>query len=286
MAITNINTSPTWSRRLNVISTVTMVRLRIQSRYPGQIILDILLPIFFASIPLLLGRSLTSSSGLQTFANNTGTSNYVAYMLIGGSMYTIAVNSLWNIGNWMWWEQQSGTLEGQYLAPVNRLWILMGVITYGMSWSILAFFISYPLGCLLFGANPLEGNILLAILFLGVGIVPIYGLCLIYGALMLRFKDIAPLLMIAQWVIAIFMGMFFPFSLLPSVLRTIALLFPPTWVNNGVRAAILDIGWITGAWYTDMGIVVAFALVVPMIGYALFSHMEKDLKRNEGIGQY
>ncbi len=42
---------------LSIILSSTRMRLITISRYPGQIVLDIFVPIVFATLPILLGRA-------------------------------------------------------------------------------------------------------------------------------------------------------------------------------------------------------------------------------------
>ncbi|HYN86970.1 MAG TPA: ABC transporter permease [Ardenticatenaceae bacterium] len=275
-----------WRDYVDVVVAVAVSRLKITSRYPGYLLVDVSLPIMFAAVPILLGRSMAGPGGGQAFAGNTGTANYVAYMLIGSNVFMIVSGALWNIGFWIRREQQTGTLEALYLAPVSRFWILAGVALYGTVRNLLALAVSFTVGCLLFGINPVQGDILIALGFLLLGVVPLYGVSLLYGALVLRLKEANAMIQIAQWLVSLLMGIFFPVAVLPPLLRWLALAFPPTWMNNGVRAALLDVGWFFDTWYADFAVLGAFAVFVPVVGYAIFRRMERGLLRGEGIGTF
>jgi ABC-2 type transport system permease protein len=284
--MTHTRPQPGWQRYLDVVLAVALARLKIFSRYPGQIAIDIIVPIVLTAIPILLGRSLVGAAATQAFAANTGTSNYVAYMLIGSTVFYIVSSALWNFGFWVRREQQTGTLEALYLTPVSRFWLLTGVALYGTLQNLCSFAASFTLGCLIFGVNPVQGDILLALAFLGLGIIPLYGVGLLYGALVLRFKEANALIQIAEWVVSLLMGIYFPVTIFPPLLRWLALAFPPTWVNNGVRAALLGIGWFFETWYADLAMLGVFAVVVPVLGYAIFQRIEQGLQRSEGVGTF
>ncbi len=275
-----------WLRYFRIALAVAATQLRIASRYPGALLIDISLPILITLAPVLLGNTLANMVGTQSFAANTGTSDYAAYMLIGSSVFFMVRSALLNMGMWIQREQRSGTLESLYLTPTSRFWLLSGVFLYSIGRSACVFCISFTLGCLIFAINPLQGNISLALAFLILGAVPIQGISLAYGALVLRFKEAEALIQIAQWIVGLLMGLYFPLAILPWPLQGLALIFPPTWVNNGVRAALLDVAWFTGAWYTDLAIVGLFGIVMPYLGYWLFRQIERALQRNEGIGMY
>lgn len=275
-----------WQRSFGLLAAVAMTQLRLASRYPGYLLIDILTPIVFAAIPILLGRSLSGPLDSQTFAANVGTPSYVAYMLIGSNMFVVVTSALWNVGFWVRREQQTGTLEAIYLAPASRFWVLAGVSCYGTVRSLVSLVLSFLIGCAIFQVNPLQGNIGLAFCFLLLGCVPIYGLSLLYGAVVLSVKEAGALIQLAQWVVSLLMGIYFPISVFPPLLRSIALTFPPTWMNNGVRAALLDLGWFFGSWYRDLGMLGLFAVLMPMLGYRLFSAAERRMQRREGMGLF
>jgi ABC-2 type transport system permease protein len=257
-----------------------------QSRYPGWLVLDTVLPTFIAAIPILLGQALAGPDAATNYAANTGTPNYVAYLLIGSNVFWIVIGALWNFGFWLRREQQTGTLEALYLAPTGQGWILVGVALYGAVRSILIFGVAFSLGCLVFQVNPLQGDILLALAFLAIGLIPIYGLSLLYGALVLKLKEASALIQIAQWVLSFLTGIYFPISVFPPLLRAVALLLPPTWMTNGVRASLLGVGWFFQTWYFDLAVLAAFCAIGPLLGYWVFVSTERGIKRNEGVGQF
>ncbi|MFQ6059624.1 MAG: ABC transporter permease, partial [Anaerolineae bacterium] len=250
----NSLTQFSWQTRLQVILQVALARLRMMSRYRGWFLLDITIPTFVAAIPILLGRTLAGPRAAENFQLNTGTANYVAYLLIGSNVFMIVSGALWNFGFWLRREQQTGTLEALYLAPASRLLILAGVALYGALRSLINFGLAFSLGCLLFRVNPLQGDILLALGFLLLGLIPLYGISLLYGALILKVKEANVLIRLAQWALSFLMGIFFPIAVFPPVLRAVALLFPPTWMNNGVRASLLGVGWFFQTWYRDLAV--------------------------------
>ena len=121
-----------------------------------------------------------------------------------------------------------------------------------------------------------QGNISLALLFITVGAIPLYGITLIFAAVVLRVKEASALVNLMQWLISFLMGVFFPLALLPAFLRNIALLFPPTWMTNGARASLLGVGYFLKEWYFDLSVLWGFVFLAPLIGYnpALENHLQ------------
>lgn len=276
------------SLRANLSATLASMRMRLLtiSRYPGQLTMDVVIPIVFASLPILLGRATAGAQAGQVFAENTGTGNYVAYMLIGSSAFVIVSYAFWHVAYWLRWEQETGTLESLYLSPTHRVWVAAGTALYSCLRGLISALAAYLLGSLVLGVNPFQGEIALAFAFILSGLIPLYSLTLLFGALVLKVKEANALVNLMQWGFSFLMGIFFPIAFFPPLLKALALLFPPTWMTNGVRSALLGLGYFFREWYLDLAVLWAFLLVTPWLGYWVFGKVEKGLRANEGVGQF
>lgn len=279
-------TPPTFGRRASTALAETRLRLLNISRYPGQMVMEIVIPIVFAAMPMLLGRATAGPDAAANFESNTGTANYVAYLLIGSNIFVIVSNAFWHIAYWVRFEQETGTLEAIYLTPTSSLTLAGGVCLYSAIRGVGSAIFAYVIGSLVFGVNPFQGDVLLALLFIFVGLIPLYGVTFLFGALVLKVKESNALIGLMQWGVTLLMGIFFPVTVLPPSLRAVAQLFPPTWMTNGVRSSLLGVGFFLERWYLDMAILWVFLLVTPLFGMWVFRRVESSLRRNEGIGQF
>jgi hypothetical protein len=57
-------------------------------------------------------------------------------------------------------------------------------------------------------------------------------------------------------------------------------------MTNGVRAALLGVGFFFQEWYLDLAVLWAFLLVTPFLGYWVFARTERSVRSNEGVGQF
>ncbi len=282
----NITLSPTPAQKLSAALAETRLRLLNIGRYPGQLALEIVIPIVFASMPMLLGRATGGADAAANFQANTGTANFVAFMLIGSNVFTIVSTAFWHIAYWLRFEQETGTLEAVYMTPTSSFTLASGVALYSALRGLTASILAYIIGCLIFGVNPFAGDVLLALAFIAVGLIPLYGMALLFGAVVLKVKESNALVGLMQWVVSFLMGIFFPVAVLPPLVRALALAFPPTWMTNGVRAALLGVGFFFGQWYLDMAVLWAFMLIVPLFGFWVFNRVERNVKSNEGMGEF
>ncbi|MHA1214708.1 MAG: ABC transporter permease [Candidatus Hodarchaeales archaeon] len=274
---------------LDVIWGTFVVRVKTISRYKGALLMDIVMPVLFAAMPILLGQALAGSvsAASANFKLNTGiNANYVAFIIIGANVFATVITSLWLFGFFIRREQMLGTLESLFMTPAHQISILAGLTLYVEVRSIITFFGGYLFGCLLFGINPVQGQVILAVFILLFGLIPIYGLSFLLGALVLKVKQANSLINTLQWVIGVIMGVFFPITVLPIFFQLAAYIFPGYWLNYSIQAALIDLDWFFFNVYGHLAVLFVFALLCPYIGYWIFAKTESRSKRAEGIGQF
>jgi len=273
-------------RNISAALAETWLRLLSVSRYPGELFIELIVPTVLASMPILLGQAAAGPDAAVNFAAKTGTTNYVAYLLIGSNVFTLVTRAFWDIAYWLRFEQEIGTLEAVCLTPTSRLTLASGVAIYSAIRGLLTTSLAYVLGCLVFWVNPFQGDVLLALAFIGVGLTPLYGLAFLFGALILKVKETNALIGLMQWLVSFLMGIFFPVAVLPPLVRAVALAFPPTWMVNGVRSALLGVGFFFETWYLDLAMLGVFLLFVPLFTREVFRRVEYGLRRNQGVGEF
>lgn len=279
-----------WRIHFDVTWGTFIVRLKTISRYKGALSMDILMPIFLAAMPILLGQAMAGSisAASANFQANTGLTNasYVAYILIGANVFSTVTTSLWLFGFFIRREQILGTLETLFMTPASKVSILSGLTLYVTVRSLFTFVSGYALGCIIFSVNPIQGQVILAIFLLIFGLIPIYGLSFLLGALILKVKQANSLLNALQWGIGIIMGVFVPITALPIFIQVISLFFPGFYLNYSIQAALLNLKWFFGNIYLDLSVIFMFAIICPLLGYWIFSKTESRSKSAEGIGQF
>jgi ABC-2 type transport system permease protein len=276
----------TLQRKLSAALAETRLRLLNASRYPGELFIEIIIPTILASMPILLGQAAAGPDAAANFAANTGTTNYVAYLLIGSNVFLLVSRAFWDIAYWLRFEQETGTLEAIYLTPTGSLTLASGVALYSALRGLITTLLAFLIGCLVFWVNPLQGDVLLALAFILVGLTPLYALAFLFGALVLKVKETNALVGLMQWLVSFLMGIFFPLTVLPLLVRWVALAFPPTWMVNGVRSALLGVGFFFETWYLDLAVLGSFLLFVPWFSVWVFRQVEQGLRHNQGVGEF
>lgn len=275
---------------LGVLLGTFKVRVKVISRYKGALFMDVLMPLFLAAMPILLGQAMAGSTAAASanFQQNTGLTeaNYIAYIVIGANVFSAIMTSFWLFGLFIRREQTLGTLESLFMSPAHKLSILAGLTLYVELRSLFTFVLGYTLGCMVFGVNPLQGQVLLALFILLIGLIPINGLSFLLGALVLKVKQANSIFNTFQWPLAIISGVFFPITVLPVFLQIFAFMFPGFYLTHDIQAALTGLSWLFGNVFIDLGVLFAFTIICPLIGYWLFAKTESRSKRAEGIGQF
>ncbi|MFX0016905.1 MAG: ABC transporter permease [Promethearchaeota archaeon] len=285
-----LSTDISFSSHLGVLWGTFIVRLKVISRYKGALFMDVLTPLFLAAMPILLGQAMAGSTAAASanFQKNTGLSeaNYIAFIIIGANVFSSIMTSFWLFGLFIRREQTLGTLESLFMSPAHKLSILAGLTLYVEARSLFTFVLGYALGCIIFGVNPLQGQVLLALFILLLGLIPVNGLSFLLGALVLKVKQANTIFNTFQWPLAIISGVFFPVTVLPLFIQLFAFMFPGFYVTHDIQAALTGLKWLFGNIFLDLGVLFAFAIICPLIGYWLFAKTEARSKRAEGIGQF
>jgi len=273
-------------RFMRILLQSCRVQLKLLSRHWPARLSDLLMPAAVAFVPVLLAGAVAGGEAGFYFSRRTNTANLAGFLLIGGGGFVLVTRALWGYGNWIRQEIRSGTLESLYLSPAAMPPILAGTALAFMIYSALIFCGAMIVGALLFQTTFQTQQLPLAVVFLGLGLPAVYSLALLYGALVLQFKETEALLQIAQWLITLLMGVYFPISLFPMALKIASLLFPPTWLTQGLRASLLGIPYLSASWAGDLAVLALFCLVGPVVAYFVYGRVERRLRQQSGLGSF
>lgn len=261
-------------------------------RYKGALLVDMLSPMLYSLLPILFGLAIAGNleAATEQFQGIGGTnaSDFILYMLIGSNMLLIINGAIFNFGFFLRREQITGTLESLYLTPISQIYVLIGTAMYAIVRALINFLISITIAGLIFRVNIFQSidSFVIAFLFLIVGMIPIYGLALGFGALVLKFKDMDSIQGIITMFLSMLMGAFFPISVFPRILQYIAILIPATWQDSGIKAALTGSSWLNGSLYSDLSILIVFAILYPILGMITYLFTERSMRKTQGLGVF
>jgi len=243
------------------------------TRYPGNFLLYLALPFLFTFMIFGMGQFVGGGNAASNFAARTGTSNILVYEILGSAVWMTSWVVVEDVGVALRDEQMKGTLEQNFLAPINRFTLLVGlslcdiVITTGIFFIVagVTIAITFPSGFLgLFGA-------FLALL---IGLVPLFGIGFLFAGFVVKFKEPYVFTQIINLVFATLTGTYYPVTFLPYWVQLLSGILPQTYVIQNMRLIVLENQTLVSL-YGSFFILLVLALAYPILGYAIFKQIEK-----------
>jgi ABC-2 type transport system permease protein len=254
---------------------VALKELQVQARYRNKFLSDVLSH-FLGIAPILLITFAMSGSSVNGSAVTDLTRNQVLFVLLGytafvafgfGTPIMLYTGMAWGITQ----DVQSGTIERNFLAPVPRTLIVLGLGFYYMVlYAFHAITLIVLAALFLSGSMTLSGTALqvatadvLALLALSV------GLGLASAGVYLLVKDGSFFLLVVHRPFMILSGAVFFIDLLPTPLKILAYANPVTYGVDAFRGALGGRDTILPMW-GEVGIVFAGAAVAATLGAWIF----------------
>jgi ABC-2 type transport system permease protein len=178
------------------------------------------------------------------------------------------------------WERWEGTIEYTFMAPLSRSMHLAGqgvfAILYGLARAILLFVVV----AFFFELAMPDANFLAAVAVLVIASVSFLGI----GTMTAVMPLISPekgmqLGFIAQGMLLVVSGVYYPVEVLPTWMEWIAVISPATYALDGIRDAILEGDGLTAMGDEIWPLLVIGAISIPL-GLFVFSIGERYAKRH------
>ena len=176
------------------------------------------------------------------------------------------------------WERWEGTIEYTFMAPLSRAMHLGGsgvfAVLYGLVRAILLFFVV----ALFFGLSLPDANFAAALAILLIASVSFFGIGMMTAVLPLISPEKgAQLGFVAQGMLLVVSGVYYPVSVLPTWMEWIAKISPATYALRGIRASILEGHGL--AWGNTWPLLVIGLVSIPL-GLWVFGRGEIYAKRH------
>jgi ABC-2 type transport system permease protein len=223
---------------------------------------------------VFIGRGIEASGGAIDVERVT------TYLLIGAVIWAYLGIIFEFITETVAWERWEGTIEYTFMAPLRRSAHLAGMAAFAVLYGLIRALLIFGIVGLFFDLSLSNANFLAAIVVLLVASVSFAGIGIMTAVLPLISPEKgAQLGFVAQGVLLVVSGIYYPVSVLPDWMKWLAAISPATYALDGVRDALLD-----GADLTTMGptlgILVLIGAVCIPAGLALFSAGERYAKRH------
>lgn len=272
------NIQNTWS----AFWAMTKKEFIVLTRYPVQFVTS------FAQVFIII--AIFSLAGTMFSPGGEGAGGTTAGVVVYGFILFIFLSdTLWAIGFNVRHEQVQGTLEQLYLSPANKFANLVSRVATLLIWTGSLSFVSIFVMRAILGRFPAE-NIGLALIILVFALSGTFGLGFAFAAVTLRIKESANTLAnLLQFAFLIFTANFFPFSALPKPILFVSRLIPVSYSVDAFRSTLL--GYPAGfpelaPIEVEIAIVVAFGILMPLLGYWLYRRAEDHARRTGSLAEF
>lgn len=250
--------------------------------YPKSFFIGGILSITYA----LLFSSLVYTSVFQgklddSFIQQTNSSNYMGYIVIGVLIYSFTVSTLLNVSRSLITERRMGTLESVMLAPYNKGMYFLAYMLAQTLHTLLELCFSLPILWIL-GVHFESFHLLDFMLVFILALYSFLGLSLLLANVMLYTRDTYISQNTLFTLMFLICGVNFPITYLPKMVQEIAQLIPVTHVIQLFRAILLEGNRISQYPKSILALVFLGTIYI-MIGFLLLHRVEKiALEKIEG----
>jgi ABC-2 type transport system permease protein len=268
-----MRTSSRTKGTIQALSAIFWKGVKHYTRYPGNFLIYLFLPFLFTLLIFGMGRFVGGGDAALNFAARTGTTNIVVYEILGSAVWMTSWVVVEDVGVALRDEQMKGTLEQNFLAPVNRFTLLVGmsltdiVITTGIFFIVVGATLAITLPSSLLGLIP-------AFLILLVGLIPLFGIGFLFAGFVIRFKEPYIFIQTVNLLFATLTGTYYPVTFLPYWAQFVSGILPQTYVIDEMRQIILANQTLVNL-YGSIFVLLALALAYPILGYWIFKRIEK-----------
>lgn len=223
----------------HVLWAVIRKEWRVFLRYPLNAVMRIVEPIMWLVPVYFMGVSFSVDGEAVGFAASAGTSDFLAFILLGSVVSSYVSAVLWGMGFSLKQEMEQGTLESLWLTPNSRLWLLVGRSTVSVLITGLNTVGVMVVAYFLFGFE-ITGSIAAALVVLVPMVIALYGFGIAYAGIVLYLRDANTLSDMGGYVLQLVTGVNFPVTALPRALMVVGMALPMTYAIDAMRALLID----------------------------------------------
>ena len=209
--------------------------------------------------------------GLGPIFRKAGEGSYLQFMAPGVIGMTVLFTSMFS-GIALLWDRQFGFLKETLVAPVPRLWIMMGRTLGGATVSIIQGLLILVI-CLVAGFRPVSFSVIpLAILFMALIAIVFAALGTVIGSSLKNMQGFQLVMNFLVMPIYFLSGALYPLTNLPKVLALLTRIDPLTYGVDGVRTVLTGVTHFGIA--LDATVLVGVAILLLGAGAWRFSKIE------------
>jgi ABC-2 type transport system permease protein len=178
------------------------------------------------------------------------------------------------------WERWEGTIEYTFMAPLSRPAHLLGMGAFAVVYGVLRTVLLFGLVAAVLHVHFGHPDFLTAALVLAVSSLSFVGIGMMTAVLPLVSPEKGTQLgFIAQGLLLVVSGVYYPVSVLPQWMQWISVVSPATYTLEGARRAVLDGAGPAAVWGDIWPLILTGVIAIPL-GLYVFSRGERYAKRH------
>ena len=220
------------------------------------------------------------AKGVEATGGRLDVERQTASLLIGAVIWSYLGIVFEILTETVAWERWEGTIEYTFMAPLPRAAHLLGMGAFAVLYGVLRTALLFAVVSVFFGLSFDGADFGAALVLLGVASVSFVGVGMITAVLPLISPEKgAQLGFIAQGLLLVVSGVYYPVEVMPEWMQAIATVSPATYALHGIRASVLD-GAGVGAVWGDLWPLLALGAVAIPAGLLVFRAGERYAKRH------
>jgi ABC-2 type transport system permease protein len=203
----------------------------------------------------------------------------ILYLLVGTLVWHYLSVVFDNVSEMIAWERWEGTIEYTFMAPVGRFTHMLGQTAFSLVYGLLHTAVILVAVALFFNLSLASANVPAGLAVLTVGSLSFIGFGVMAAVLPLLFPERgAQMTHVIQAVLLLVSGVYYPISVLPGWMQSIARISPATYVLEGMRQALLEGATLRQLWGQILPLLAMGIIAIP-VGVFIFGRAEHYAKR-------
>lgn len=273
-------------RRVRAIYAVAKKEFVQLVRYPTWIIQLIIWPLIFPLMYILSALSMVGpdGSGLKGFETITSSNSFVGFIVVGTMAWMWVNTTMWSFSTSLRDEQMRGTLESNWLCPINKFDLLIGSGMICIFQSIIITVISVIEYRFIYGVH-FTGNAALWLLMFIIMLPGVYGFGSVFASLILWAKEANAAVNLARGLMMILCGITFPVSIMPHWMNILAKGLPFTFGIEAARQIMVN-GESLYAALNNILMCLIEGVIYLILGRLAFIRIENKVKESGSLERF
>jgi ABC-2 type transport system permease protein len=219
------------------------------------------------------------ADGVQATGGTLDVERQTTILLIGAVLWAYLGIVFEILTETVAWERWEGTIEYTFMAPLSRAVHLFGMGAFGVLYGVVRTALLFTVVALFFGLSFPDADFGAALVLLAVASVSFVGIGMVTAVLPLISPEKgAQLGFVAQGLLLVVSGVYYPVSVMPEWMQWLAKLSPATYALDGIRRAVLDGAGVAEV-ADDLWPLALMGLVAIPLGLLVFRTGERYAKR-------